>query len=94
MAKSEGTHNAYPVYAGPHIQFIPGVPAVPQLGITEKDARALIRTGAFTDDPAGWEAAQAVEPPRKRRAEPPPDEPAATNPQTRPTGGSSDSKET
>lgn len=40
--------DVYPVFNGPHVQFIPGIPAVPHLGITEKEAKALVATGAFT----------------------------------------------
>ena len=37
----------YPVYVGPHIQYIPGVPAIEQT-LSDKDAQALVDTGAFT----------------------------------------------
>ena len=42
------TKSVWPTYSGPHIQFIPGVPAVPHLGISDKEAAALVATGAFT----------------------------------------------
>ena len=42
--------DVYPVYSGPNVQFIPGVPAVERLGITEEEADALVATGAFTRD--------------------------------------------
>ncbi len=42
--------NVYPVVNGAHIQFVPGIPAVPHLDITDKEARALVATGAFTFD--------------------------------------------
>ncbi|HXJ66733.1 MAG TPA: hypothetical protein VNN79_23490 [Actinomycetota bacterium] len=42
--------DVYPVYNGVNVQFIPGVPAVPHLGITKKEAEELIATGAFTYD--------------------------------------------
>lgn len=93
MSKSETTGvNVYPVFAGPHVQFIPGVPAVPRLGITQKEARELTKSGAFTDDPSGWEAAQAAETerPKKRKPQPPPEADSQTD-QDPPDGGSSDS---
>ena len=39
----------YPVFNGPHVQFIPGIPAVEQ-ELSDKDAAALVATGAFTYD--------------------------------------------
>jgi hypothetical protein len=49
--------DVYPVQRGPNIVFIPGIPAVPRLGITKKEADALVATGAFTTDPPPKEAA-------------------------------------
>ena len=42
--------DVYPIYSGPNVQFVPGIPAVPHLGITDKEAKALVATGAFTYD--------------------------------------------
>ena len=42
--------SVYPVHAGPHIQYVPGIPAVPHLDIGDKEAKALVDTGAFTYD--------------------------------------------
>ena len=39
----------YPVFNGPHVQFIPGIPAIEQ-ELSDKDAAALVATGAFTYD--------------------------------------------
>ncbi len=52
--------DVYPTYSGPHIQYVPGIPAVPHLGIPDKEAKALVDTGAFTyekppDPPASTE---------------------------------------
>ena len=64
--------DVYPIFNGPNVQFVPGIPAVPHLGITDKEAKALIATGAFTDkNPDG-------EPPPKRKASRKPPTVAAT----------------
>lgn len=42
--------NVYPIFHGPSIVFVPGIPAVPHLGITNAEAEALVATGAFTYD--------------------------------------------
>lgn len=42
--------DVYPVTHGIHVQFVPGIPAVPHLDITDKEAKELVDTGAFTFD--------------------------------------------
>ena len=39
----------YPVYSGPNVVFVPGIPAIEQT-LSDKDAKALVDTGAFTYD--------------------------------------------
>lgn len=48
----------YPVYNGPNVQFIPGVPAITHRGLTDDEAEALIATGAFTYDKPPPETAE------------------------------------
>ena len=50
--------NVYPVYVGPNVQFVPGIPALPRFGIAEEEAEELIATGAFTYDKPPPEAVQ------------------------------------
>jgi hypothetical protein len=42
--------DVYPVHNGPNVQFVPGIPAVPHLDITDDEATALVETGAFTTE--------------------------------------------
>ena len=39
----------YPIYSGPSVVFVPGIPAIEQT-LSDKDAAALVATGAFTYD--------------------------------------------
>ena len=39
----------YPIYSGPNVLFVPGIPAIEQT-VSDKDAAALVGTGAFTYD--------------------------------------------
>jgi hypothetical protein len=40
--------DVFPIYHGPNVVFVPGIPAIPHLDITDKEAAALVATGAFT----------------------------------------------
>ena len=51
----------YPVYVGPNVLFMPGIPAIEQT-LSDKDAKALVDTGAFTYDKPKKQPAPEPEP--------------------------------
>lgn len=69
--------DVYPVFAAHNVQFVPGTPAVPRLGISRKEADELIATGAFSEDKPTAKQLATLSPPEP---EPEPPEPEATTP--------------
>ena len=82
--------DVFPVFVGMNVQFVPGTPAVPRLGISRKEADELIATGAFSEDKPTAKQLATLGPLEPPGPEPPePESPTPTEPAEQ--AGSSDS---